>query len=550
LGIPRQGMSTEIKKQPVITIFHGEETMRGRKVYGVSLFTCVLVCAMVQTAFSADPAGKVGRAFEIAATGLAEWMPRLEYNSLDDEFLVLWHASGPREEGGEELYSFHGRRVSTGGKLLGDQFTPIEYLGTRIGILPTPVFNPYKNEYMVAYNQGREVSNIDTLATIINNLGGIELDPVAMSIDPANQMHPAIVFNTNKREYFIAYNDSRDGDANIFGIILGEDGSIVQPEFRVNGAAGGQINPHACYNPKDDTYLVNWEDFRNVDDWMANSDMYGVLLKGNGEVLVNDIPMRDDFGTDDEGDQRHNNIVYNPDRNEFLVSWSDNGRPSLRNGGAVGRIVNADGSLGDGEIIIADEAGFQMFPHIEYIEERQMYFAVWEDGRNNDNPDTIYWRDADNWDVYAGWLDASGNKVGDDIPVCTGEGIQRYSSVAYSPQADTFLIAWQDVVEESGWSEGGEQHVTEEGGNIMASIYDASPANPCLIARVVQDEHVLGVLRDFRDNVLSATPAGREITRRYYEWSPLLVKMLEEDNALRNLVEEMVAGMLPLIDSK
>jgi hypothetical protein len=524
--------------------------MRGRKVYGVSLFSCVLLLSMAQAVYSADPAGKAGKAFEITATGLAEWMPRLEYNSLDDEFLVLWHASGPGEEGGEELNSFHGRRVSTEGKLLGEQFAPIAYVGTRIGILPTPAFNPNTNEYMVAYNQGREGSNIDTLATIINNHGETVLDPVAMSDDPANQMHPAIVFNTKKREYFISYNDSRDGNANIFGIILGEDGSIVKPEFLVNGAAGEQINPHACYNPTDDTYLVNWEDFRNVDDWMENSDIYGVLLNGNGEILVNDIPMRDDFGTDDEGDQRHNNIVYNPDRNEFLVSWSDNGRPSLRNGGAVGRIVNAEGTLGDGEIIISDDTGFQMFPHIEYIEERQMYFAVWEDGRNNETPDTIYWRDADNWDVYAGWLDASGNRVGDDIPVCTGEGIQRYSNVAYSPPTDRFLIAWQDVVDESGWGEGGEQHVTEEGGNIMASIYDASPANACVIESVVKDEDVLAVLRDFRDNVLSTTPAGREMTRQYYAWSPLLVKVLEEDNALRNLAVEMVADILPLIGRK
>ena len=179
-----------------------------------------------------------------------------------------------------------------------------------------------------------------------------------------------------------------------------------------------------------------------------------------------------------------------------------------------------------------------------------MYFAVWEDGRNNENPDTIYWRDADNWDVYAGWLDASGNRVGDDIPVCTIEGIQRYSNVVYSPQADRFLIAWQDVVAESGWGEGGEQHVTEEGGNIMASIYDASPASACLIASVIKDEHVLAVLRDFRDNVLSKTAGGQEIIKFYYQWGPLVAQATEEDNALGHLVKIMVAGIVPLVDSK
>jgi len=520
--------------------------MGKRRLFSLSLFACSFLNVVVQTSFADDTMGKVGKAFEISATGLAEWMPNLEYNSVDDEFLVLWYASGPREEGGESLFSFHGQRIDINGKLLGEQFTPIDYLGNRVGILPTPVFNPSKNNYMVAYNQGREGTGIDTLITIINNLGEIELDPIAMSDDPSNQMHPAIVFNTKKREYFVAYNDSRYGDANIFGVILGEDGSIVKPEFVVNSAEGGQINPHACYNPTDDTYLVNWEDFRHVEDWMANSDMYGALLDSDGTVKVNDIPMRDDFGTDDEGDQRHNNIAYNPDKNEFLVSWSDNGRPSLQNGGAIGRIVYADGTLADSEIIISDEAGFQMFPHIDYIEGKQMYFVLWEDGRNNDNPDGIYWRDATNWDVYAGWLDPEGIRVGEDIPVCVKEGIQRYSKTSYSPAADKFLIAWQDVVEESGWGEGGEQHVTEEGGNIMGSIYDASPAS-CLMETVVKDQDILSMLRTFRDEVLSTSPGGREIIELYYYLSPTVVTMVKQDETFKEVVREMLEAILPLV---
>jgi hypothetical protein len=539
------------KKGQWITKSHFQkgELMGKKKLFSVTLVACAFLIAVAQTSYAADTMGKVGKAFEISATGLAEWMPNLEYNSADDEFLVLWYASGPREEEGESLFSFHGQRIATNGKLLGEQFAPIDYLGNRVGILPTPAFNPFTNNYMVAYNQGQEGTGIDTLITIINNLGEIELDPIAMSDDPSNQMHPAIVFNTKKREYFVAYNDSRYGDANIFGVILGEDGSIVKPEFIVNSAEGGQINPHACYNPTDDTYLVNWEDFRHVEDWMANSDMYGALLDSDGTVKVNDIPMRDDFGTDDEGDQRHNNIAYNPDKNEFLVSWSDNGRPSLQNGGAVGRIVYADGTLADSEIIISDEAGFQMFPHLVFVEEKQMYFALWEDGRNNESPNEIYWRDATNWDVYAGWLDPEGVRVGEDIPACVKEGIQRYSKASYSPEADTFLIVWQDVVEESGWGEGGEQHVTEEGGDIMGSIYDVSPAS-CLIETVVKDQDILSMLRAFRDDVMNKSPEGRKLIELYYKWSPTIVKMIGEDTKFRREIKASITDFLPLISLK
>jgi len=500
----------------------------------------IFALCLTQWSYAAEVSGTVGDEFEIAATNLSEWMPTLEYNSVDDEFLVLWYASGIREQDGPVKYSFHGRRVSTAGALLGEQFSPVDYEDTDLGILPTPVFNPGKNEYMVAYHLARAATGVDILVNITDNLGAITFGPLALSEDPSNQIHPAIVFNSKKKEYFVAFNDSRYGESDIFGVILDESGTIIKPEFLVNSADGGQINPHACYNPTDDTYLVNWEDFRNVDDWQANSDIYGALLDGSGNVLVNDIPMRDDFGTNDEGDQRHNNIVYNPDKNEFIAVWSDNGRPSLQNGGAVGIVVNADGSLADSEIIICDKAGFQMFPHLVYVPGKQMYFAVWEDGRNNNDPDGLYWRDAENWDIYAAWLDPSGNAVGDEIAVCTKQGVQRYSKVSYASQSDKFLIAWQDVVEETGWGEGGEQHVTEEGGNIMGAVYEVAPDSDCPLALSIENENTLDMLRAFRDGYLKKS-ANRDLVRMYYESAGEISSILKKNPHMIQAVRKLVA---------
>ena len=60
------------------------------------------------------------------------------------------------------------------------------------------------------------------------------------------------------------YNDSRNGNADVFGVILDEAGNIVKGDFAVNNSKGDQINAYACYNSTDDTYLISWEDFRNV----------------------------------------------------------------------------------------------------------------------------------------------------------------------------------------------------------------------------------------------------------------------------------------------
>jgi len=55
------------------------------------------------------------------------------------------------------------------------------------------------------------------------------------------------------------------------------------------------------------------------------------------------------------------------------------------------------------------------------------------------------------------------------------------------------------------------------------------------------------LLRYLRDNVLSHTPEGQEIIRLYYEWSPVIVAMMKEDEGFEEEVNEMVDGVLPLI---
>ena len=55
------------------------------------------------------------------------------------------------------------------------------------------------------------------------------------------------------------------------------------------------------------------------------------------------------------------------------------------------------------------------------------------------------------------------------------------------------------------------------------------------------------LLRYLRDSVLSQTPAGREIVILYYQWSPAIVKAMEEDEEFKEDVKEMMDGVLGLI---
>ena len=55
------------------------------------------------------------------------------------------------------------------------------------------------------------------------------------------------------------------------------------------------------------------------------------------------------------------------------------------------------------------------------------------------------------------------------------------------------------------------------------------------------------MLRHFRDTILTKTREGRELISLYYQWGPLIVKVMEEDREFKKEVKEMVDSLLPLL---
>jgi hypothetical protein len=55
------------------------------------------------------------------------------------------------------------------------------------------------------------------------------------------------------------------------------------------------------------------------------------------------------------------------------------------------------------------------------------------------------------------------------------------------------------------------------------------------------------LLRTYRDSVLAQSPEGQELIRLYYEWSPVIVEMMNEDEEFRAQVKEMIDGIAKMI---
>jgi hypothetical protein len=58
------------------------------------------------------------------------------------------------------------------------------------------------------------------------------------------------------------------------------------------------------------------------------------------------------------------------------------------------------------------------------------------------------------------------------------------------------------------------------------------------------------LLRKYRDTVLSKTPEGQEITKTYYEFSPIVTNLLEQRPLLNNRAKSFIDSMLPGIRKK
>ena len=106
--------------------------------------------------------------------------------------------------------------------------------------------------------------------------------------------------------------------------------------------------------------------------------------------------------------------------------------------------MSAEGDLLGEEILIADPPRIQHWPHPVYVEEEKKYFIAWTDTRDDGLPPDDPWYTTENMDIYGIWLDQDGKPVGEEVPLCTEEGNQSSSVVAYNPVMKRFMILWYD----------------------------------------------------------------------------------------------------------
>ena len=404
---------------------------------------------------------------------------------------------------------------------------------------------------------GHVVWAINLFTMRLDGDGNVLTQPKQLYDTPASSGHPVLVFNSTRQEYLIGTADRFHSDEyDNVGFIVDEDATIRKGPFFFGEGSDGSWSHFLYYgvhNPIDDTYLIPWEDFRHATGawYFGPNDIYGALLDGDGNTLV-DIPIIEDF---DEGEheQWYPCVAHNPDKNEFFAAWFDE-RPSLvEDGGIVGRLINADGSFKGEPAVLVDTNGSQGDVAIVYAQKHKKYFIVYQSTQDFvQSPDDPPWYFEN--DIYARWVDENGLPLGEPIPIYKGEGDQTTPQVSYSPKSDRFFITWWDTHapddfeplpgETGQFAEISSVVMGNLGrGNLYGVIYGTQL---CAMEEIYgEDSREVTLLRNVRDTILNKTPEGKALVELYYQWSPAIVKALQEDGAVKEELKKIIDSIMP-----
>ncbi|MCB0175224.1 MAG: hypothetical protein H6631_18785 [Anaerolineaceae bacterium] len=347
--------------------------------------------------------------------------PAVVYNSVDNEYLVVWWGNDFKDTLGINEFEIFGQRLNSQGDQIGKDDFRISDMGPDKdprfeAAYPEVAYNSTDNEYLVVWhgsdNTGALVSDeIEIFGQRLDGATGdekgndfriSEMGPDGNGLFGA--FDPAVAYNSINNEYLVVWggNDDTqtvaDGEFEIFGQRLnGITGGKKGNNFRVSdvGPAGDEdfaaFYPSVTHNTTENEYLVVWWGDDNVGPLVLNeAEVFGQRLdgatgieKGNDDFRISE--MGPDGDPNFDGD--HPRVVYDYKTNEYLVVWhGDDNTSALVDGEAevYGQRLDARGKeVGDNDFRISwmgpdgNPNIDAFYPVVAYNDEVEEFLVVW-----------------------------------------------------------------------------------------------------------------------------------------------------------------------------
>lgn len=318
--------------------------------------------------------------------------PAVAWNSLDNEYLVVWEAIAEIDQNGFVFWEVFGQRLDNQGNEIGADDFAITNLGERDAgdiLQPDVVFNPTSEEYLVVLTGRKEVIFLPSTKGIIvptvteREVWGQRLDRDGNEVG-ANDFrisstgpqgdssffaqHVAAAWNSVDNEYLVVWSGNDDtppynqSEREIYAQRLDADGAqIGANDFRISNMGNAlsiyfAFQPAVVHNPEQNEFLVAWEGNHEFGDPpMDNREVFGQRLAADGTEVGDD-----DFPLSDLGDGLALDVAaaFDPLANAYIVTWyglEDDLLSSTPRTAFVQRLDGVTGAeQGDNDILIGD----------------------------------------------------------------------------------------------------------------------------------------------------------------------------------------------------
>ena len=344
--------------------------------------------------------------------------PAMAYNSMDEEYLVVWH---DQRDGDLNIY---GQRVDLDGSVLGPNFAICNKANTQL--LPDVAYNLDTNQYLVVWEDRR--SDADIYGQRVDADGSLEGDELPIAgVGATARRRPKVTFNAISGEYLVVYVYATD-NGNIRGRRVPATGGPITGEFDIATGTTEQNYPDVASRNHEQAgggYLVVWRDTAD-----AQRDIRGQRLTQTGALL--DTPL--DICVE-ASSQWSPGVAYHPDNDRYLVVWPDDRDDATQGRNIYGRQVGGGGALYDAFAISTAEDD-QAPVAVTYASGPASYVVAWEDTRNG------------NADLYGQRIGGTGaleaTQADTNTLLFTGTGEQASPALAWSGEETQGLLAWED----------------------------------------------------------------------------------------------------------
>lgn len=261
---------------------------------------------------------------------------------------------------------------------------------------------------------------------------------IAISIGAKDELCPAVAFDGTN--YFVVWEDARNGSPDIYGAHVAVDGSVLEPSGTPIVTAPTDLR-HTDLAFDGTNYLVVWQDSSS-----GSYDIYALRVDTGG-IVIDSASIQISTAAQDQGAPA---VAF--DGTNYLIVWQDS-RSDAKD--IYGARVDTDGSVLDPLGIPISTAGnAQRAPDIAFG--TNGYLVVWHDSRVA--PDVP--------EIYGARVDTDGTVL-DPSGIAISNGCIEPGHPKVSFDGDNYVVLWD------GWCSGPSRDVCGTRVTPDGSVVDA-----------------------------------------------------------------------------